>query len=240
MAEATTQRDRPPTAGEPETIVVTCRIVDCTEKSPPSDDGKNSAARKWFADLASSLIKTGVMFFLGYLLIQSVELDLKQAQFTADAADKLKEYIVTLNGENAPGGEAQYQATALALGGFGGVAAYPLVETIDRGDERRIAWGKVGLEQAGRIAPDETCRVLEAVIDDPTRSYKWLTRKTAVQVAGSVGCLSASGPLGRLKSSLEGMGELTALQRRDFAAVIDEALSRLERAASRQKGWRLK
>jgi hypothetical protein len=239
MAEATTQHDRPLATGESETIVITCRVVDCTDKSRPADEEKNSAARQWFADLASSLIKAAVLFFLGYLLIQSVELDLKQAQFTADAADKLKQYLVDLNSDGALDDEANSEATALALGGFGGVAAYPLVAMIDRGDEKRLAWGKIGLEQAGRIAPEETCGVLEAAIDDPTQSYRWRTRKTAVEVAGSIGCLSAARPLGRLKDSLEGMNELTALQRKNFETVIDQALSRIERAASRRDEWRL-
>lgn len=53
-------------------------------------DKKPNALGKWFADLLTALIKTGAAFFLGYLLIQSVELDLKRAQFSADAADKLK------------------------------------------------------------------------------------------------------------------------------------------------------
>jgi hypothetical protein len=222
-----------------DTIALSCQIVsgDAQNRLPDTPESDSSAARKWVAELSSSLIKTGVMFFLGYLLIQSVELDLKQAQFTADAADKLRDYVVKLNSKDASVSEEMSKATALALGGFGGVAAYPLVEVVEQGDEKQIAWGKLGLEQAGRIAPDETCDVLEAVIDDPTSTYRWLTRKTAVDVAGFVGCATATAPLGRLKAALNDMSELNPLQQKDFRTAIDNAVSRIERATSRKAPW---
>ncbi len=54
-----------------------------------------------------------------------VELDLKREEFTASAADKLKSYVDDLITPEPNASVEELRATALALGGFGGVAAIP-------------------------------------------------------------------------------------------------------------------
>ena len=200
-------------------------------------DKKPNALGKWFADLLTALIKTGVAFFLGYLLIQSVELDLKRAQFSADAADKLKTYVIELNSLESSANPARSKATALALGGFGGVAAYPLVQIVEHGNELQVGWGKLGLEQAGLIANDATCDVIIRVIDDPTRTFRWQTRKVAVETAGSVPCRAAAGPLQRLQQNPGIAGVPAGEQAVNFQKAIEKSLKQIARAQQRNRPW---
>ncbi len=204
------------------------------ERAEP--ERKTSAVGAWFAELLMALIKTSVVFFLGYLLVQSVELDLKRAQFSADAADKLKTYVIELNSRESENDSERSKATALALGGFGSVAAYPLVQLIEHGNEFQIGWGKLGLEQAGLITNDATCDVIVRVIDDPTGTFKWQTRKAVTEIAGTVGCRSAVDPLERLSGELTGAGVPVAAQP-DFDRAIQTALTQIERANKRAQSW---
>ncbi len=203
---------------------------------PASPEPRSRRTGAWFAELFSSLIKTSVAFFLAYLLVQSVELDLKRAQFTADAADKLKTYILDLNSDEFANSAEKSKATALALGGFGSVAAFPLVQFIDHGNEFQVSWGKLGLEQAGLITNDETCEVIIRVIDDPTQTFKWGTRKAVSEIAGSVGCLDAVEPLERLGADLTYAG-VPADAQPEFQKAIQAALAQIERANQRAQKW---
>ncbi len=204
------------------------------QAAPAESSGGGFGA--WFAELFSSLIKTSVAFFLAYLLVQSVELDLKRAQFTADAADKLKTYIIELNSAEFENDAEKSKATALALGGFGSVAAFPLVQFIDHGNEFQVSWGKLGLEQAGLITNVETCEVIVRVIDDPTETFKWGTRKAISEIAGSVGCRDAAAPLERLSADLTDAG-VPADAQPDFQKAIKAALAQIERANQRAQKW---
>ncbi len=187
--------------------------------------------------LAETLLPSLVMFALGYVFIQGVELDLKREEFTASAADKLKSYVEMLMTSRPDTPVASLQATALALGGFGGVAAYPLVSVIESGGAQRIAAAKSGLEQAGRIAPKTTCPILASVIDDTTRTHVWQTRKAVADVAGLVGCVEARRPLQRLRLKIAAMSELTPEQATNFAGAVDDALARIEAASRRRSEW---
>lgn len=187
--------------------------------------------------LAETLLPSLVMFALGYIFIQGVELDLKRQQFTASAADKLKGYVETLMISQPDTPIEKLQATALALGGFGGVAAYPLVSIIESGGAQRIAAAKSGLEQAGRIAPESTCPILASVIDDTTSTHAWQTRKAVAEVAGLVGCAEARRPLERLRPTIAATSGLTPEQQMNFAGAVDAALARIQAASRRRSEW---
>jgi hypothetical protein len=189
---------------------------------------------KFLKGLAETLLPSMVMFALGYIFIQGIELDLKREEFTASAADKLKTYVETLMISPLDTPTEQLQATGLALGGFGGVAAYPLVSIIESGGEHRIDAARSGLKQAGRIAPESTCTILAAVIDDTTNAYVWKTRKTIADVAGFVGCDEAKQPLKRLQMTIADMDVLSSEQKNNFEKVVDDALARIEAASSRR------
>ena len=204
---------------------------------PAKPEPKDSKMGAWFADLLAALIKTSVAFFLGYLLVQSVELDLKRAQFSADAADKLKTYVIELNSRDSANDPARSKATALALGGFGSVAAYPLVQIVEHGNELQVGWGKLGLEQAGLIANEGTCDVLVRVIDDPTSTFRWQTRKVAIETAGSVACKNATHPLERLSADLSSVGVPAGEPSANFSLAIQTALKQIERANQRAQPW---
>ncbi len=224
-------------ADRSEALILYTRNVGNAERAEAAKpDPKGSRAGAWFAELLMSLTKTSVAFFLAYLLVQSVELDLKRAQFTADAADKLKSYVIDLNSPELENDSERSRATALALGGFGSVAAYPLVQFIDHGNEFQIGWGKLGLEQAGLITNDATCDVIVRVIDDPTETFKWHTRKAVAEIAGTVGCRDAVGPLSRLNADLTGAGVPSGVQP-DFETAIQTALTQIERANQRAQPW---
>jgi hypothetical protein len=129
------------------------------------------------------------------------------------------------------------RATALALGGFGAVAAFPLVSIIDSGGERKIASAKLGLEQAGRVAPDAICAIIAGVIDDPTDAYGWETRKATAEVAGLVGCAEAMTPLRGLRPNVRSKWQLNSEQQANFERAIDQALQRIEAARRRKRSW---
>lgn len=192
---------------------------------------------KFFRGLAETLLPSLAMFALGYIFIQGVELDLKREVFTAAAADKLKSYVETLMTPQSDTPTEKVQAMALALGGFGGVAAYPLVSIIEYGGAKRIDAAKSGLEQAGRIAPKSTCSVLASVIDDTTSSRAWQTRKAVAEVAGLVGCAEARRPLQRLRPKIAAMSGLTTEQEDNFKGAVDAALARIQAASRRRSEW---
>lgn len=218
-------------------ILYAHRIGDQTCPEPVPTEQKPGRVRAWFAELLMSLIKTAVAFFLGYLLVQSVELDLKRAQFSADAADKLKAYVIELNSGDSVNDTEKSKATALALGGFGSVAAYPLVQLIEHGNELQVAWGKLGLEQAGLIANEPTCDVIVRVIDDPTSTFRWQTRKAAIETAGSVACSDAAKPLERLSADVTSVGVPAGEQTTNFERAIEVALTQIERTDQRARPW---
>ena len=205
--------------------------------SPKAPEQKRSWLPKFVKGLAETLLPSLLMFALGYVFIQGVELDLKREQFTASAADKLKSYVETLMTAPLDTNPEKLQAVGLALGGFGGVAAYPLVSIVESGGEHRMDAARIGLKQAGRIAPDSTCSILAAVIDDPTSAYDWKTRKTVAGVAGFVGCPAAKRPLERLRPTIASIDGLSSEQRINFETVVDDALARIE-AASRRRSER--
>lgn len=192
---------------------------------------------KFFRGLAETLLPSLVMFALGYIFIQGIELDLKREEFTASAADKLKSYVEMLMTSQSDSPAEKLQAIALALGGFGGVAAYPLVSIIKSGGPQRIAAAKSGLEQAGRIAPESTCTILASIIDDATSAHVWQTRKAVVEVAGLVGCVEAKRSLQRLQPKIETMSGLTSEQRANFEGEVKAALARIEGASRRRSEW---
>jgi hypothetical protein len=183
-----------------------------------------------------TMLPSVVMFVIGYIFIQGVELDLKREEFTADAADKLKTYVETLMTAAANEPPEKLRATALALGGFGGVAVLPLVSVIRSGGEQKVASAMLGLEQAGRVAPDETCPLIAVVIDNATGAYRWETRKAVTEVAGLVGCPAAEEPLRRLLPDIGKLG-LTNDQKSNFEKTVTQALERIQALERRDASW---
>ena len=200
---------------------------------PPAKQGVFKALTTFIGAILPSL----AMFLLGYIFVQGVELDLKREEFTADAADKLKSYVETLMTAAPNELQEKLRATALALGGFGGVAVLPLISVIDAGGPQKIASGKAGLEQAGRVAPDAACLVIAEVIDDPTDAYGWEARKAVTEVAGLVGCTEAAGPLSDLRPKIRSGMQLTSEQQANFERAVDQALERITAAEKRDGSW---
>ena len=206
--------------------------------SPREEPKASSGFTKFLKGLVETLLPSLVMFSLGYIFIQGIELDLQREEFTAVAADKLRSYVETLMLVDGEVTNEKLQATALALGGFGGVATYPLVSIIEAGDEHRVDAAKSGLEQAGRIAPKLTCSILASVIDDATKTYSWKTQKAVVEVTGLVGCAVAEQPLKRLrKKVLQLRDTLTPEQVKNFTKVVDAATERIQAASQRSGKW---
>jgi hypothetical protein len=215
-----------------EALVALAKVIGPEREAPAG-----SGLMKMLKGLAEALLPSIVMFALGFIFIQGVELDLKREEFTASAADKLKSYVNDLIAPKPEASVEELRATALALGGFGGVAAIPLVSIIEFGGEQRITAAKSGLTQAGRVAPDLTCNVIASVIDDPTAAYQWQTRKAVAEVAGLIGCADAETPLRDLRPRIAAIDGLTAEQRANFEHTVDEAFKRIEAAARRKQGW---
>ena len=208
---------------------------------PPAPKPGSSKLPEFFREVAKTLLPSIVMFGLGYVFIQGVQFDLQREQFTAATADKLKEYVKTLTTAGAETTKADLEATALALGGFGGVAAFPLIGIIQLGGEQRVSAAKSGLKQAGRIAPAATCDALATVIDDATDAYDWRTIKALTEVAGLVGCAEARRPIENLPEKIESWATrpppMTNEAKAEFQATADTALARIQAAARRKSSW---
>lgn len=200
------------------------------------DQQHSNPAMDWLKSMLTTMLPGLIMFFLGFMLIQSVEQDLKRESFTASSADKLKSYVTALIVVDPATSKEELEATALALGGFGSVASVPLIGIIERGGATRISAGKLGLEQAGHIAPERTCEAMATVIDDATDTYKWQTRKAVVEVAGRVGCEAAEGPLSRLLDQIDSM-DINAEQKKNFRLTVGAAQARIEGATRRRSGF---
>jgi hypothetical protein len=200
---------------------------------------ESNAPSAWngLKSLVQTLLPSLVMFGLGYTFIQGVELDLKREEFTASSADKLKSYVEMLMTSTFGEAPEKLRATALALGGFGGVAAFPLLSIVESGGEAQISAAVLGLEQAGRVAPEATCTVVATAIDDRTSAYKWGTRKAVAEVAGVVGCSEARGPLERLQTEIESMAELNPEQQKNFKNTVDKALMQIDAAGRGTGSW---
>lgn len=230
--------DRPGDDGEGKRLAAAITALAAAlapKPDPPARPG--SGVFKAVTSFVGTMLPSIVMFVLGYMFIQGVELDLKREEFTAEAADKLKSYVETLM--TAPPNESQQKlrATALALGGFGSVAVLPLINVIDAGGPQKIASGKAGLEQAGRVAPDAACSVIAEVIDDPTGAYGWEARKAVTEVAGLVGCREAVGPLTGMRPKIRSGMQLTSEQQANFERAVDQALERIAAADGRDGPW---
>lgn len=221
-----------PASGLAEAIFALAKVL-----GPKPEAQSGPGLPKFLRGIAETLLPSVVMFALGYIFIQGIELDLKREEFTASAADKLKTYVESLMTSKSDTPVEKLRATALALGGFGGVAAYPLVSIIEFGGAQRIAAAKSGLEQAGRIAPESTCTTLASVIGDTTSTHAWQTRKAVAEVAGLVGCAEARQPLNRLRLDIAAMSGLTPEQRMNFENAVDAALERVQSATRRRSQW---
>src|SRR5262249_27428220 len=99
--------------------------------SSRSEPNGGSFFWKTVSGVIETLLPSVVMSIVGFVFIQGVELDLKRAEFTASSAEKLKSYILILSTPPRDMSGEELNATALATGGFGAVAAFPLVNIVD-------------------------------------------------------------------------------------------------------------
>ena len=79
----------------PETLVdaIALHAQAMSQPPPTGPPARYTKLKENALDVSASLIKSGAMLLLAYLLIQSVELDLKQAEFTANVADKPYSFV---------------------------------------------------------------------------------------------------------------------------------------------------
>ncbi len=202
-------------------------------KPPPSRPERFAGLKAFIKSVAPGVI----MFFLAFVFVQTVELDLKREAFNADAAEKIKTFVDRLLGEEAATApQSEIDATGIALGGFGGAAALPLLEVLERSDARRGASAVLGLGHAARVAPDLVCPTLGDAIADVTDAYVWTTQKGAAEAAGVAGCAAALPALQALRRD-------PPLDARDpdrqgnLNIALDKAIQRITAANARRRGW---
>lgn len=146
------------------------------------------ASGKFLASLAERVIPGLVLFGLGYVLVQSIELDLKEDQFQAETADRVRQFVQYLYDGPAPGEPDRRRSTAIALGVFGRVSVVPLLLVMEEAGTEQIIAAREGLLTAGRIDPAYTCAALAPVVADATGAYNWETQKNLAQVVGLIDC----------------------------------------------------
>jgi hypothetical protein len=201
-------------------------ISDLAEAIRPAPAPPRAAPFQTVAKVIETLLPSIVMFALGFLFVQRVELDLKRDEFTASSADRLKSYIEQLINPEPNASERKLRATALAVGSFGVPAVLPLLSVIESGNDTTIPPAMVGLEQAGRVAPDRTCDTLVSVIEQ-SETFQWKTRKRAAQIAGRLGCGAALEPL---KSLRAGSHDIDPVLLQDFKEALDQSIKQIEAA----------
>jgi hypothetical protein len=136
----------------------------------------------WLQAIATPLMVAVV----GWWLTGSLELAIKQQQADISGVKEMREALKDLYAAEPE--KSALDAAALSIGAFGGVAAGPLIEAINRGGAARTSAARQGLVAAAALDKERVCRVLAAVADAAPALYAVETRMIAKRLHGELRC----------------------------------------------------
>jgi hypothetical protein len=152
------------------------------------------SAGPWYRRIAwdqvpswTQAIATPLMVALvGWWLTGSLEVAIKQQQTDISGVKEMRDSLKDLY---APEPEkAKVETAALSIAAFGGVAAGPLVEAVNRGGAARVVAAEQGLVAAAALDKERVCRVLAAVTASSVKLYTAETKALAKRLHGELRC----------------------------------------------------
>lgn len=144
-----------------------------------------------FAERYGVLISAGVsllIFTLGFLLRDVVDLALRERQVELATASALQDLVLQMV---SPAGTEERFAAAVALAGFGKPAIPPLVRQLRLRSETSRNAGREGLRTVALEHRTDTCAALGRVISEQRGDYPAWSHEAAAGLLGELGCLQA-------------------------------------------------
>lgn len=136
----------------------------------------------WLQAIATPLM----VALVGWWLTGSLDLAIKQQQVDISGIKEMREALKDLY---APEPEkSALETAALSIAAFGGVAAGPLIEAINRGGAARTNAARQGLVAAAALDRERVCRVLAVAADAAPALYADETRMITKQLHGELRC----------------------------------------------------
>jgi hypothetical protein len=136
----------------------------------------------WLQAIATPLMVAAV----GWWLTGSLDLAIKQQQADISGVKEMREALKDLYAAEPE--KSALDTAALSIAAFGGVAAGPLIEAINRGGAARMSAAQQGLVAAAALDKERVCRVLAATADASHALYPDETRKIAKELRGDLRC----------------------------------------------------
>ena len=225
--------------------------VPVASSAPRSEAPKPGNPRRgWLETLQglSPLISPVLVALVGFVLVERVNLTLRQRQSDLASGEAISKLVSTLRDPNVELKAADGAALTLAV--YGGDAVLPLISVLEYGNDVTSAAAGKGLRALGLVHREATCGGLGQVFNNRTKLFKWTTHRTAIILAGEVSCRAQIQALRHYKSLLaatarpDGLAAYQDVVHRSAAAVtvgdvedlmreVDQALRMLERDGAR-------
>lgn len=148
-----------------------------------SGGGWGETARHW-AQIVAMPVALAV---LGYWLIGSVDLAIKERQADISGLSQIREALKDLYAAEPI--KESVDTASLSMAAFGGIAAAPLIEAVNLGGDARPAAAERGLIAAAMVEKVRVCGVLASVRDSiSSKLYTADTREVARRLAEDLQC----------------------------------------------------
>jgi hypothetical protein len=203
--------------------------------------------RSWLTTLQalSPLISPVLVAILGFVLVERVNVTLRQRQTDLASGEGISKLVSTLRDSNVELKAAD--GAALTLAAYGRDAVLPLISVVEYGNDVTAAAAGKGLRVLGLMHREATCRALAQVVNNRTRLFKWTTHQTSIVLLGELGCRDEIEALRRYQVLLGGtagaegltayrsvvQGSVSAGDIGDVNRDVTQALDALEGAGRR-------
>jgi hypothetical protein len=224
------------------------RVPGGNPSSPESPAAPSPKTPRGWLDVfqaLSPLITPVLVALVGFVLVERVNVTLRQRQADLASGEAISKLVSTLRDPTVELKAAD--GAALTLAAYGGDAVLPLISVLEYGSDVTTAAAGKGLRVLGLMHRDATCRGLGQVVDNRTRLFKWTTHQTAIVLIGELGCRDQREDLRRYKTLLDGaataeglpayrgtvQGNVTPGDVDDLERDVNQALAMLERIRRR-------
>ncbi len=132
------------------------------------------------------IISSAVILLLGYWIKDSVDHALKRQQLQLSYATEMQVLLEKMSASGAP--RSQIEAAALVLTTFGEHAVVPLTNELQLEDSLRAPAAENGLRAMALTESGRACHILEKVLANRTRLYRWETHRRVIRLLGDLHC----------------------------------------------------
>lgn len=132
------------------------------------------------------IISSIVIIVLGYWLKDSVDQALARQQLQLSYATEMQELLEKMSAPGAP--RSRIEAAALVLATFGAHAVVPLTNELQLEGSLRASAAESGLRAMALTESGQACRILDKVLTNRTRLYRWETHRRVIRLLGDLHC----------------------------------------------------